>query len=161
MSLIIFSTAAAQTNGKQKPGEIRQMPSAEQMAQRRTEKMTKMLSLDDKQKERVYKLSLKTMRKQQEAREKMRKLMREAEAAGKEFDSSLKEILTPEQMLKYNESKKEQGKAQGKKMKKGMPCCKYGQCACGMKQNGQHPHGPKTAGKEGRGDKRDTAPQRR
>lgn len=106
VSVMFLTTAAAQNRPNT---EQRQQPTVEQMAQNRTDRMAQMLSLDDKQKEQLYKLNLKTLKKQQGAREKASKLMEQAkdEAAQirSEFDSSLKGILTAEQLQKYNERK--------------------------------------------------------
>lgn len=75
VSVMFLTTAAAQNRPNT---EQRQQPTVEQMAQNRTDRMAQMLSLDDKQKEQLYKLNLKTLKKQQGAREKASKLMEQA-----------------------------------------------------------------------------------
>lgn len=106
VSVMFLTTASAQNR---QDAQQKQQPSVEQIAEQRTERMVKMLSLDDKQKEQLYKLNLKTVKKQRAAETKMAKLMKQAkkEAAQvrSEFETSLKGILSAEQLQKYNEKK--------------------------------------------------------
>ena len=93
-------------------GEAREF-SPEQMARLRTDRLVKMLDLSDSQKEQVYKLNLQSIAQQQAARQNMDKNMEnarsQAEAARKEYDSRLREILTPEQVQKMEASRPQQG----------------------------------------------------
>lgn len=133
---VMFMTTVSAQKGKTAKQDMQQ-PTVEQMAQHRTDRMVEMLSLDSKQREQLYKLNLKTIKKQQAAKEKMSKLMEQAkdEAAQvrNEFDSSLKTILTSEQLQKYNE-KKSNPQNRRSMMKRRPDSCKNatGQCCPSM-----------------------------
>lgn len=179
MSVLILTTAQAQQEqkqyGKRPAKEIRQQPSAEEMAQRRTDRMVEKLALSDAQKEQIYQLNLKTIKESQEARAKMAQLMEQArqEAAKvrEEFDSQIKNILSAEQLQKFEDSKRPHNEgsdglkgrpmpdnkqqncasAQGPQDSKCCPatsdsgCCSCKCACCAPQKDGQHKQGGKNS----------------
>lgn len=87
------SVFAQQTRANRMPKE---RPTAEQMAQRMTDRMTQELKLTDAQTKQVYDLNLQQVKQMQEHRDQMR-AARKAEAA------KMKTILTSEQYEQWTE----------------------------------------------------------
>lgn len=74
----------------------RQRPTAEQMAQRKTDRMAEQLGLNDSQKEQVYTLNLQQIQRMEQQREQMRQAQ-QAEA------EEMKKILTDEQFAAWKQ----------------------------------------------------------
>lgn len=91
------SVSAQETKGQQ----TKERPTAEQIAQRRTEKMAEKLNLNDAQKQQVYELNLEQAKKMQSHAE----LVRDARNANAE---KMKAILTPEQYEQWKQLQSEQ-----------------------------------------------------
>lgn len=94
VGLVLGSCAFAQ-NGKPQ-GERRQMPTAEQMAQRKTDRMKEKLNLTEAQTKQVYAYNLEQIKEMEAQRERMR-AARQAEA------EKMKSILTPEQYAEWQQ----------------------------------------------------------
>jgi hypothetical protein len=120
------STAFAQETPKQE----RQRPSAEERAQKQTDRMKEKLNLSDEQSKSVYDINLKyaksdeiEFKKDQEAREKRMEAMK---ASHEKKDADLKNVLSADQYDKYQQQKKEAKRKMDKKMKnkhhKGKKC---------------------------------------
>ena len=121
VGLVLGSCAFAQ-NGKPQ-GERRQMPTAEQMAQRKTDRMKEKLNLTEAQTKQVYAYNLEQIKEMEAQRERMR-AARQAEA------EKMKSILTTEQFMQWSQMQKQQ-----------------------MRMPGQRGHGPQAmhkGGKDGR-----------
>ena len=98
---LMLGTGAFAQNGKQQ-GERRPMPTAEQMAQRKTDRMKEKLNLTDAQVEQVYAYNLQQIKEMETQRERMR-ADRQAEA------EKMKSILTPEQYAQWQQMQGERG----------------------------------------------------
>lgn len=87
----------------------RQRPTAEDMAKRQTETLTKELSLTDAQKEKVYKINLKYAqpREQQNTNVDREKRREEFQKLFKERTDSIKTVLTDEQKVKFDKHLKD------------------------------------------------------
>ena len=90
LCLLAGMNASAQNADKGNKQMTKERPTVEQMAQRRTERMTKELGLDEAQTKKVYAVVLKQQQQIEALREQMRK-ERQAEAV------QMKSILTTEQ----------------------------------------------------------------
>ena len=120
LCLMATTTLFAQENKPQ--AEPRTPPTAEQLAQRQTERMTKQLNLSDAQAKQVYEVNLDQIKQMQAMREKMR------EARAAEADK-MKSILSTEQFMQWSQMQGprpgQHGKAPHMKGKKGQ---KHGDC---------------------------------
>lgn len=94
LCLMATTTLFAQENKPQ--AEPRTPPTAEQLAQRQTERMTKQLNLSDAQAKQVYEVNLDQIKQMQAMREKMREA-RMAEA------DKMKSILSTEQFMQWSQ----------------------------------------------------------
>ena len=109
----ITSNAFGQETVKQ---EQRQKPTAEEMATKRTEKLTKLLELSDGQQKQVHALILDhAKQKEQVNNTKLTQDERKANMKGlhTSFEASLKKILTKEQLEKYLAHKEEMKQKKG------------------------------------------------
>lgn len=118
---LMAGTGAFAQNGKQARG-MREMPTAEQMARRQTDRLKEKLSLTDAQEKQVYEYNLQQIKEMQAQRERMR-AARQAEA------QKMKTILTPEQYAQWQQLQGQargmRGKGPGKEGAKcGKPCGK-------------------------------------
>lgn len=110
----------------------KERPTAEQMAERKTQRMTQKLNLTQEQSKKLYDLNLQEVKQMQSMREQMR-------AARQAQDARMKELLTPEQYAQWQEMQgarhcmkdgkmgrkgdcdKDRGRKDGRKG--GKPCC--------------------------------------
>lgn len=123
---LMLGTGAFAQNGKQQ-GERRPMPTAEQMAQRKTDRMKEKLNLTDAQVEQVYVYNLEQIKQMESLRERMR-ADRQAEA------EKMKSILTPEQYAQWQQMQGERGSRKpGARNGAGKADAKNGKC-CGKSQ---------------------------
>lgn len=132
---LLAAPGAFAQNHNRKPGQTpKERPTVEQMAQRRTERMTKELELNEKQAKEVYAINLQQLQQMEAHRAQMSK-ERQAEAA------RMKSVLTADQYAKWSQMQgPKPGAHRGKngssccdKQNKG--CCKKGGHACGDKGN--------------------------
>lgn len=135
LCLLAGSNASAQNADNRNKQIVKERPTVEQIAQRRTDRMTKELGLDEVQSKKVYTVVLKQQQQIESHREQMRK-ERQVEAA------QMKSILTTEQYDKWmqmqgprpceHRGKMQQGKCPGQE--KGKACCQNGRkTACDKK----------------------------
>lgn len=95
LCLMAGTGAFAQNQNQQRMR--RDMPTAEQMAQRKTDRMKEKLNLTEEQTKQVYDYNLQEVKQMQSMREQMR-AARQAEA------EKMKSILTPEQYKQWTEA---------------------------------------------------------
>ena len=121
LCLMATTTLFAQENKPQ--AEPRTPPTAEQLAQRQTERMTKQLNLSDAQAKQVYEVNLDQIKQMQAMREKMR------EARAAEADK-MKSILSTEQFMQWSQMQGPRPGLQGKAPHhmKGKRGPKHGDC---------------------------------
>lgn len=127
LCLLAGSDAFAQKQNPANGTMPKERPTAEQMAQRQTDRLTRELGLDQTQAKEVYALKLQQVQQMQAMREQMRK--NRSAAAEK-----MKSVLTPEQFAKWSQMQgpkpcEHRGKkCHGKDAKTG--CCpqKKGDC---------------------------------
>ncbi|MEY4876146.1 MAG: hypothetical protein RL708_1295 [Bacteroidota bacterium] len=124
-ALALSSQAFAQTAPANKPPmhkqmdkEKKEMPSAEQRAKRRSERMANELNLSTEQQDKVYSVLLSFMTKRDALQAKKSTMKKDAfrteiKNVDTERDNSLKTILTPDQLLKL-EKQMEQEKQKHK-----------------------------------------------
>ena len=120
LCLMAGTSVFAQQN---KPAAPKERPTAEQMAQRKTERMTEQLKLNEAQAKQVYAINLAQIKEMIAQREKM-------EAARKAEAEKMKSILTTGQFMQWSQMQKQQ-----------------------MRMPGQRGHGPQAmhkGGKDGR-----------
>ena len=125
--VLMCGVAMAQSPNK---GE-RPVRDAKAMAEKRTEFMTKELSLTDAQKQKVLELNLAEAQqleanraeKQKDAQANREAKQQAKQTASAAYDAKLKSILTPEQYTKFTEAKAkcdgDKSKCTGDKSKKG------------------------------------------
>ena len=101
---LLAGTGAFAQDSKKAP-MMKERPTAEQMAQRRTERMTEKLNLSEKQSKQLYEVNLQDIKEMQAQAEQMR-AYRKAQA------EKMKGILTPEQ---FEQWKQMQGPRHGMK----------------------------------------------
>ncbi len=146
MTLTVLFTAAAdaqnrRAGGPQQPKEI----TAEQLAERRADRMTEQLSLNAEQRTQLYNLFLESARENIKHRQQMQQTHQnhaEAMKAAREKENTqLKKILTSEQYTRWEQM---QADRPGKNAprKKGAPhkkagSQKEGACPCGNKDKSQ------------------------
>ena len=122
MALCLMATTTLFAQESKPQVEPRTPPTAEQLAQRQTERMTKQLNLSDAQAKQVYDVNLAQIKQMQAMREKMREA-RMAEA------DKMKSILSTEQFMQWSQMQGprpgQPGKAPHMKHKKGP---KQGDC---------------------------------
>ena len=100
-AILTVSAAVAQPRENNRRDGQKEKPTPEQMAEMRTERMAKHLSLSEEQQKEVLKLNLERITTQRASIEKNRKeaekatAQRNAERA--KYDEELKKVLTPEQ----------------------------------------------------------------
>lgn len=126
---MMIGTGVCAQNTQQQSRMMKNRPTAEQMAQRQTDRMKEKLALTDAQTKQIYAYNLQQIKEMQTLREQMR-TARQAEAA------KMKSILTDEQFEKWQEMQgcyKGHGKMQkgdGKAGKCGQNAKKGGKGAC-------------------------------
>lgn len=100
---LMAGTGAFAQDGKPAHG-MREMPTAEQMARRQTDRMKEKLALTDAQEQQIYEYNLQQIKEMQAQQERMR-AARQAEA------EKMKGILTAEQYAQWQQM---QGDAHGR-----------------------------------------------
>ena len=117
---LLAGTGAFAQDSKKAP-MMKERPTAEQMAQRRTERMTEKLNLSEKQSKQLYEVNLQDIKEMQAQAEQMR-AYRKAQA------EKMKGILTPEQFEQWKQMQgPRHGMNRGPRMKAGAtrpPCVK-------------------------------------
>ena len=124
---LLAAPGAFAQNHDRKPGRTpKERPTLEQMAQRRTARMTEELGLDEKQAKEVYAINLRQQKQMEAHRAQMAK-ERQAET------EQMKSVLTAEQFAKWSQM---QGPKPGAhRGKKGSgPCCDKQNKGCGKKE---------------------------
>lgn len=96
MALCLMATTTLFAQESKPQVEPRTPPTAEQLAQHQTERMTKQLNLSDAQAKQVYEVNLDQIKQMQAMREKMR------EARAAEADK-MKSILSTEQFMQWSQ----------------------------------------------------------
>ena len=124
LCLMAGTSAFAQQN---KPDAPKERPTAEQMAQRKTDRMTERLKLNESKAKQVYAINLAQIKEMIAQREKM-------EAARKAEAEKMKSILTTEQFMQWSQMQKQQMRMPGQRghgpqaMHKGKDGKKQGEC---------------------------------
>ncbi len=124
MALCLMAGTSAFAQQKNKPDAPKERPTAEQMAQRKTDRMAEQLKLDEAQAKQVYAINLAQVKEMIAQREKM-------EAARKAEAEKMKSILTTEQFMQWSQMQKQQ-----------------------MRMPGQRGHGPQSMHKGGKDGKK-------
>ena len=96
MALCLMAGTSAFAQQKNKPDAPKERPTAEQMAQRKTDRMAEQLKLDEAQTKQVYAINLAQVKEMIAQREKM-------EAARKAEAEKMKSILTTEQFVQWSQ----------------------------------------------------------
>ena len=96
MALCLMAGTSAFAQQQNKPEAPKERPTAEQMAQRKTDRMTEQLKLNEAQAKQVYAINLAQVREMIAQREKM-------EAARKAEAEKMKSILTTEQFVQWSQ----------------------------------------------------------
>lgn len=113
---LLAGTSAFAQNSKRAP-KMKERPTAEQMAQRKTDRMVEKLNLNEDQSKQLYELNLQNIKEMQAQHEQMR-------AARKAQAEKMKKILTPEQYEQWTKMQGQRpGMMHGKQMKDGKGCC--------------------------------------
>lgn len=99
---MMIGTGASAQNKPMQSRMMKERPTVEQMAQRKTDRMKEQLALTDEQAAQVYKYNLQQIKEMQMQREQMRKAQ-QAETA------KMKSILTPEQFKQWQEMQGHKG----------------------------------------------------
>ena len=123
LSLMAGTSVFAQQQNK--PDAPKERPTAEQMAQRKTDRMTEQLKLTEAQAKQVYAINLAQIKEMIAQREKM-------EAARKAEAEKMKSILTTEQFMQWSQMQQQQQ----------------------MRMSGQRGHGPQAMHKGGKDGKK-------
>ena len=134
LCLLIGTGASAQNRNEQQSRMMKERPTAEQMAQRKADRLKEKLTLTDAQTKQVYELNLQQIKDMQAQREQMR-------AARQAETNKMKSILTPEQFAKWQELQGERPQHPAKMHHKdgkgskdagqGKQAQKDGKCTCG------------------------------
>ena len=96
MALCLMAGTSAFAQQQNKPEAPKERPTGEQMAQRKTDRMTEQLKLNEAQAKQVYAINLAQVREMIAQREKM-------EAARKAEAEKMKSILTTEQFVQWSQ----------------------------------------------------------
>lgn len=113
MALCLLAGTSAFAQDSKKAPMPKERPTAEQMAQRKTERMTEKLNLSEKQSKQLYEVNLQDIKDMQAQAEQMR-ANRKAQA------EKMKGILTPEQFEQWKQMQdRRPGMNHGPQMKDG------------------------------------------
>ena len=120
MSLCLLAGTSAFAQDRRAP-RTKERPTAEQMAQRKTDRMVEKLNLNEDQSKQLYELNLQEVKDMQAQHERMR-------AARKAKAEKMQKILTPEQFEQWKQMQgPKPGMGHGPQMKDGKGCaCKEG-----------------------------------
>lgn len=121
LCLLIGTSASAQNQNGHQSRMMKERPTAEQMAQRKADRLKEKLTLTDAQTKQVYELNLQQIKAMQAQREQMR-------AARQAETNKMKSILTPEQFAKWQEMQGEHKPYPAKMHKDGKGCKEAGCC---------------------------------
>ena len=108
MALCLMAGTSAFAQQQNKPDAPKERPTAEQMAQRKTDKMTAQLKLNEAQAKQIYAINLAQVKEMIAQREKM-------EAARKAEAEKMKSILTTEQFMQWSQMQKQQMRMPGQR----------------------------------------------
>lgn len=115
MAACVMTMTGALAQGQTQKMQVpRQRPTAEQIAQKRTEMMTKKLELNEAQEQKVYQVNLENVKLMEKHRMQM-KAERQAEA------EQMKGILTTDQFVKWSQMQAAPGRG-GHHGKNGKEC---------------------------------------
>ena len=123
-ALCLMAGTSVFAQQQNKPDAPKERPTAEQMAQRKTDRMTEQLKLTEAQAKQVYAINLAQIKEMIAQREKM-------EAARKAEAEKMKSILTTEQFMQWSQMQQQQ-----------------------MRMSGQRGHGPQAMHKGGKDGKK-------
>ena len=120
MTLCLLAGTSAFAQDRRAP-RTKERPTAEQMAQRKTDRMVEKLNLNEDQSKQLYELNLQEVKDMQAQHERMR-------AARKAQAEKMQKILTPEQFEQWKQMQgPKPGMRPGPQMKDGKGCaCKEG-----------------------------------
>ena len=118
MTLCLLAGTSAFAQDRRAP-RTKERPTAEQMAQRKTDRMVEKLNLNEDQSKQLYELNLQEVKDMQAQHERMR-------AARKAQAEKMQKILTPEQFEQWKQMQgPKPGMRPGPQMKDGKGCaCK-------------------------------------
>lgn len=106
MTLCLLAGTSAFAQDSKRAPKMKERPTAEQMAQRKTDRMVEKLNLNEDQSKQLYELNLQNIKEMQAQHEQMKK------------------ILTPEQYEQWTKMQGQRpGMMHGKQMKDGKGCC--------------------------------------
>lgn len=125
MALCLLAGTSAFAQDSNRAPKMKERPTAEQMAQRRTDRMVEKLNLNADQSKQLYELNLQEVKDMQAQHERMR-------AARKAQAEKMKKILTPEQYEQWQQMQGTRpGMKRGPQMKDGKGCAgKQGDKPC-------------------------------
>ena len=103
MALCLMAGTSAFAQRQNKPDAPKERPTAEQMAQRKTDRMAEQLKLNEAQTKQVYAINLAQVKEMIAQREKM-------EAARKAEAEKMKSILTTEQFMQWSQMQQQMRK---------------------------------------------------
>ncbi len=126
LAIVVSSSALAQEHRPMHhSGHKGKAPSAEQVAQRMTDRMTSELKLSPEQSAQLYELNLNRIKQHQAEKEAQREKMA---AERKASNEQLQEVLTPEQYAQWQkiraERKQHRAGADNGECIRGKECCK-------------------------------------
>ena len=107
-ALCLMAGTSVFAQQQNKPAAPKERPTAEQMAQRKTDRMTERLKLNEAQAKQVYAINLAQIKEMIAQREKM-------EAARKAEAEKMKSILTTEQFVQWSQMQQHQMHMQGQR----------------------------------------------
>lgn len=121
MTLCLLAGTSAFAQDSKRGPKMKERPTAEQMAQRKTDRMVEKLNLNEDQSKQLYELNLQEVKDMQAQHEQMR-------AARKAQAGKMQKILTPEQFEQWQQMQgPKPGMHRGPHMKDGKGCdCKEG-----------------------------------
>lgn len=130
MALCLLAGTGAFAQNQNKGRMHREMPTAEQMAQRKTDRMKEKLNLNEQQTKQVYEYNLQEVKEMQSMHQQMR-AARQAEA------EKMKSILTPEQYEQWKQAQGPECRPRGREARKGHGCKQGTDCnkPCGKECN--------------------------
>ena len=115
MTLCLLAGTSAFAQDRRAP-RTKERPTAEQMAQRKTDRMVEKLNLNEDQSKQLYELNLQEVKDMQAQHERMR-------AARKAKAEKMQKILTPEQFEQWKQMQgPKPGMGHGPQMKDGKGC---------------------------------------
>lgn len=121
MALCLLAGTGAFAQNQNKERMRREMPTAEQMAQRKADRMKEKLNLTEAQTKQIYDYNLQQVKEMQSMREQMR-------AARQAEDEKMKSILTPEQYTQWKQAQGPECSPRGREARKGHGCKQRAAC---------------------------------